>query len=228
MTLSSSTQTPISRWFVLFLMVVLCVVPTIAGGMRLMQIFSGADITEENARFLTAPIPIVLHILSSIIFSVIGILQFSPLRHCSIKVHRMIGYIVWFSGVGSAFTGLWMTLFYPWYGLDSVGLYVIRLIVGVILSWFLCQAVWSILNRDFRAHGRWMLRAYVLGMGAGTQVLTHIPFFIFSEYQNELTRTLCMGAGWVINLMVAEIILSKKQKSLSGALNNVRRINFNK
>jgi hypothetical protein len=33
----------------------------------------------------------------------------------------------------------------------------------------------AILARSFTAHGEWMLRAYALGLGASTQVLTHLP-----------------------------------------------------
>ena len=47
------------------------------------------------------------------------------------------------------------------------------------------------------------MRRYALGMGAGTQVLTHIPWFVFPGLHGELARTLCMGAGWAINLAVA-------------------------
>jgi uncharacterized membrane protein len=33
----------------------------------------------------------------------------------------------------------------------------------------------AIRRRDFKAHGAWMTRAYAIGLGAGTQVLTHLP-----------------------------------------------------
>ncbi len=49
-----------------------------------------------------------------------------------------------------------------------------------------------------------MIRAYAIGLAAGTQVFTHIPMFTFPSLEGELTRALCMGAGWAINLAVAE------------------------
>ncbi|HEX6941819.1 MAG TPA: hypothetical protein VF128_02760 [Gemmatimonadaceae bacterium] len=33
-------------------------------------------------------------------------------------------------------------------------------------------------SRKYAEHGDWMIRAYAIGMGAGTQVLAHLPWFI--------------------------------------------------
>ena len=45
-----------------------------------------------------------------------------------------------------------------------------------------------------------MMRGYSLGLGAGTQVLTHLPWFLFPSIQGELTRALFMGARWASTL----------------------------
>jgi hypothetical protein len=37
-------------------------------------------------------------------------------------------------------------------------------------------AVGAIRRCDFVSHGAWMIRGYAIGMGAGTQVLTHMPW----------------------------------------------------
>lgn len=53
-----------------------------------------------------------------------------------------------------------------------------------------------------------MTRAYAIGLGAGTQALTHLPWFLFvGSKPGELPRGLLMGAGWVINITVAEWII---------------------
>ena len=44
-------------------------------------------------------------------------------------------------------------------------------------------------------------------MGAGTQVLTHLPWFILVGTPGESSRAVLMGAGWVINIIVAEWII---------------------
>jgi hypothetical protein len=55
-----------------------------------------------------------------------------------------------------------------------------------------------------------MIRGYAIGMGAGTQVLTHLPWFILVGRPGESARTTLMGAGWVINVIVAEWIISRE------------------
>jgi hypothetical protein len=71
-------------------------------------------------------------------------------------------------------------------------------------------AVVEIRRRNFRQHGAWMMRAYAIGLGAGTQALTHLPWFLFFGTPDEFTRAMLMGAGWVINLVVAEWIIHKR------------------
>jgi hypothetical protein len=60
-----------------------------------------------------------------------------------------------------------------------------------------------------------MMRAYAIGLGAGTQVLTHLPWFILVGKPGESSRAVLMGAGWVINLFVAEWIIRKPPSRLS-------------
>ena len=43
-------------------LIVLSLVPALAGSARLAQLAGGADITPENARFFAAPVPVLLHI----------------------------------------------------------------------------------------------------------------------------------------------------------------------
>jgi hypothetical protein len=60
-----------------------------------------------------------------------------------------------------------------------------------------------------RMAGRWLIP---FGLGAGTQVFTHLPWFLFPGIQGEVARALCMGAGWAINLAVAEWLISRGRK----------------
>lgn len=59
-----------------------------------------------------------------------------------------------------------------------------------------------------------MIRAYAIGLGAGTHVLTHVPWFILMRVPpGELARGIMMGAAWVINIVVAEAILRAMDRS---------------
>jgi hypothetical protein len=49
-----------------------------------------------------------------------------------------------------------------------------------------------------------MTRAYAIGLGAGTQVLTFVPWVVVAGEPGELPKAMLMAAGWVINLAVAE------------------------
>jgi hypothetical protein len=56
-----------------------------------------------------------------------------------------------------------------------------------------------------------MTRAYAIGLGAGTQVLTHLPWGILAEGKpGEFPRTVMMAAGWVINLAFAEWVIRRR------------------
>ena len=187
---------------------------------------SGAAVTAENARFFAAPLPVVLHILSVIPFSILGALQFSSaFRRSSRAWHRTSGkYLVAF-GLVAALTGLWMTLSYPWPAGDGEGVYLLRLVFGSAMLSSIILGVDAIRRRDFKAHGEWMMRGYAIGLGAGTQVLTHFPYFIVVGKPEELGRTVMMGAGWVINVAVAEWVIRRGavQRNIPNAAEAQRR-----
>lgn len=208
-------------------LLMLSVVPVIAGTARLTQLAHGAEITPENARFFTTPMPVVLHIVSAVVYSMLGAFQFSSgfrLRHP--RWHRAAGRLLLPCGFIAALSALWMTQHFPLgkfegpsvADFDGRYLYAIRLTVGAAMILFLSLGVATILQRDFRRHGAWMIRAYALGLGAGTQVFTHIPWFLFPSIHGELARTICMAAGWAINAAVAEwvIVRMSRDRSMRG------------
>jgi hypothetical protein len=201
-----------TEWLVPAGLVLLSLVPVVAGAVRLAQLSSGAAITPDNARFFASPTPVVLHIVSVTVYSLLGAFQFTPgFRRARPGWHRMVGRVLIPNGFVAALTGVWMTFFYPWPQFDGIALYIMRLVVGVAMTAFLVLGVQAILKRAFVQHGDWMIRAYALGLGAGTQVLTHIPLLVFPDAYNELTRAVCMGAGWAINLAVAEWVIRRQR-----------------
>jgi uncharacterized membrane protein len=187
-------------------------VPAAAGTRRVVELVGGATITAANARFVAAPVPVVLHVIAAIPFSVLGAFQFSPaLRRRRREWHRAAGRILVVFGLVVALTGLWMAQFYAWPEGDGEVLYLLRLVFGSAMVMSIVSAVGAIRRRDFVAHGAWMTRGYAIGLGAGTQVLTHVPWFILVGQPGEVARAVLMGAGWVINLVVAEWIIRRQQ-----------------
>jgi uncharacterized membrane protein len=215
----STTKSRRSEWWIPTLLILLSLVPAVAGTARLAQLAGGAQ-TADNARFFAHPLPVVLHILSVIPYSIVGAFQFSPgFRRRNRRWHRVAGRVLGVCGLVAALTGLWMAHFYPWPEGDGIGLYVERLVFGTAMVVSLVVGVQAVRRRDFVSHGAWMTRAYAIGLGAGTQVLTHLPWFIFAGKPGETARTVLMGAGWVINVIVAEWIIRRgrsRSRSVEG------------
>ena len=55
-----------------------------------------------------------------------------------------------------------------------------------------------------------MTRAYAIGLGAGTQVFTFLPWTLVFGAPDEAMHAVLMGAGWVINLAVAEVVIRRR------------------
>jgi hypothetical protein len=95
-----------------------------------------------------------------------------------------------------------MTVFYPGAPGGDL-LWGIRLVVGSAMASAIVLGFAAIRRRDIAAHRAWMIRAYALAVGAGTQVLTAgigEPLLGTSD----LSTAVSVGSGWVINAVVAE------------------------
>ena len=100
-------------WKVPLVLLFISAIPLAAGIARLMGLTSNPEISTDNARFVAAPFPVIVHIMSVSLFSILGALQFSStLRQRSTQWHRVAGRIGATSGVISALSGLWMTVIY--------------------------------------------------------------------------------------------------------------------
>ena len=198
-------------WLVPAALIALSFVPVAAGTVRLAELTSGAEITPDNARFFAAPVPVVLHIITVTVCCILGAFQFAPgFRRRRPNWHRAAGRLLVPCGLIAALSGLWMTQFYPPVENDGPLLYGFRLLFGLamVLSIFLGLA--AILRRDIPRHRAWMIRGYAIGQGAGTQFLTNVPWFLIFGTPDGLSRDLLMGAGWAINLAVAEWIIRRR------------------
>lgn len=212
---SASTQGPSRRrsrgWLIPAGLILLSLIPVLAGAARLGELTGGAPVTAQNARFFQSPVPVVVHIVSAVIYSLLGALQFSSsLRRRKRNRHRMLGRVLIPAGLLSALSGLWMTVFYALPPSDGQLLFAFRVIFGLAMTASLLLGVRAIIRRDFRAHGAWMTRAYAIGLGAGTQALILIVPELLSSPPDVTTRALLMGAAWVINLAVAEFCIRRR------------------
>jgi uncharacterized membrane protein len=188
-------------------LLVLAAVPVAAGAFRLTDL---GGITPDNARFVTAPVPIVTHVVSASLYAVLGALQFSTgIRRRHHAWHRGAGVALVAAGALLAVSGIWMTATYAMPAHDDAALAVMRYTVGAAMLAQLTLAVRAIARHDYRAHGAWMTRAYALGMGAGTQVLTAGPLILLED-PPSWARSVGMGLGWAVNAVVAEIVVRRR------------------
>ena len=161
-----------------------------------------------NPRINASPAPVVLHIVAAALFALLGAFQFSTrLRRRHPSWHRRSGRMLVVAGLVVAGSGLWMTLFYP----DAPGgdlLWAVRLLVGSTTAASIVLAFTAIRRRDIPHHRAWMIRAYALAAGAGTQLFTQgIADAAFGT--GDLSKALSMTSGWIINLAVAEWVIRR-------------------
>lgn len=199
-----------SEWVVLGLIFGYSFIPALGGLIRVLELAGGPQIAPENPRALLAPLPITFHILSSILFSILGALQFLPsIRQQRPVAHRLIGRVIAVAGCTSALTGLWMTHFYVFpEALQGVLLYWVRMVLGTAMIGLIIWAVIAIRSRNVFQHSASMVRAYAIAQGASTQTVMGIAWIIVvgSEAMGPLRDGLMIFA-WVLNLLVAEIFI---------------------
>ncbi|MFI2364221.1 DUF2306 domain-containing protein [Promicromonospora sp. NPDC019610] len=214
-TTGTTSATPPRRtrrraWLVPAGLLLLSVIPAIGGSARLAELASGPVLTEENARFVTQPLPVVVHIVCVTVYSMLGAFQFVPgLRRR--RWHRWAGRVLVPAGAGVALTGLWMTAFYDLPVRDTVVVNGMRYLVGTTMLVALVLGVRAALRRDYATHSAWMTRAYALAMGAGTQGLLLGPLVLVTGRLDPVTNSIGLTAGWVINLAVAEWVIHRRR-----------------
>lgn len=200
-----------AKWSVPVALIVLSLIPVIAGAARLSELTGGATVTSQNARFFASPIPVVTHIVSVTVYCLLGAFQFvPPLRQGRQAWHRMAGRVLVPAGLLAAFSGLWMSMFYALPEGDGEALLVLRLIFGSAMVASIILGLLAIRHRDFATHGAWMTRAYAIALGAGTQALVFLPWMLAVGPTDETTRAVLMGASWVMNLAVAEYVIHRR------------------
>ena len=192
-------------------LLVLSAIPLVIGAFVLTELAGGPEIIPAKERFHASPLPVVLHITSAAIYAILGAFQFAPgFRRRRPGWHRAAGRLLVGCGLLVGLSGLWMTLFYPWPDGDGALLYAFRLLFGSAMVVSIVLGFTTIRRGDVRRHRAWMTRAYAIGLGAGTQMLTLAAGEIIAGPPSELSRALLMGAGWVINVAVAEWAIRRR------------------
>ena len=212
MTAKANPKPKPAAWLVPAALLAVSIVPLIFGALRLSELAGGPQIMPANGEFVATPWPVVVHIVGAAVYAVVGAFQFlTGYRKRSFGLHRAAGRVLVVCGLLVGLSGIWMTLFFTRPGGSHALLYAFRvlfasaMVVSIVLGF---EAI--IRRRDVLGHRAWMMRAYAIGLGAGTQVLTGMIGELVFGPPNELGNALLMGAGWVINLAMAEWVIRKR------------------
>lgn len=184
---------------------------------RFADVGAPPEMLADTSRFFVMPVPVAVHIVSACLFTLVGALQFSNAMRRS-PWHRLSGRVLVVAGILAAASGLWLTNFYPPLGNEGPLLYWFRTAAGLGMLWFLVQGYRAARRRRFNEHRPHMIRAYALGLGASTQMLIGIPVLLIFGEPTPIVGDLMLGAGWVINLLVAQRALARGRSTGSRAV----------
>lgn len=198
------------RWVVPAGLLGLAAIPVLAGTTRLVEILGGPELIARDPRFAASPAPAVVHVAAAVGYAFLGAFQFSAgIRRRHPRWHRHAGRVLVVLGLGVALSALWLTLFFP--PKEGTGdlLYVFRLLFGSAMAGSIVLGLAAIRGREIARHRVWMTRAYALALGAGTQAIT-VGFGAAIFGSGVVRHDLMMGAGWAINLAVAECVIRRR------------------
>ncbi len=192
-----------SSWRLPVSLIALSLIPVVFGFVRLVEIFGGPQVMPDNPRIDASPAPVVVHVAGAALYAFLGAFQFSArLRRRRPGWHRKSGRLLVVAGSMVALSGLWMTLFYPGAPGGAL-LWAVRLTVSSAMFLFIVLGFRAIHRRNIAAHRAWMIRAYALALGAGTQIFTEgIGEAVAGT--GDLSKGVSVSSAWVINAAIAE------------------------
>jgi uncharacterized membrane protein len=205
----SPRQSRQRSWPVPLGLLLLAVIPLLAGMFRLVQLAGGPVLIPADHRFAGFPLPLVAHLVAVTVYAVVGAFQFVPrLRRTHRGWHRGAGRVLVGAGLVVAGSAIWMTLFYEFKPGTGWLLYVLRLLFGSAMVACLVLGVTTIRRGDVAGHRAWMIRAYAIALAAGTQAFTGgIGAVLIGT--DVVQGDIAKAAGWVINLAVAEWVIRR-------------------
>jgi hypothetical protein len=87
------------------------------------------------------------------------------------------------------------------------------MLVGLAMALAIAVSVRAVLQRRIAQHEAWMIRAYALGQGAGTQVLIMLPVTWIVGAPAFIFRDVLMASAWGLNVVFAEWMIRRRLPS---------------
>lgn len=210
---SAAPSSPSSFWIPLGLVCV-AAFPAFSGLARLASFAPHGPELPDAPRFADHPAGLAVHIVSALLYTLFGALQFSSaLRRRGAVWHRAAGRVVAPAGVAVGLSGLWVMAAYPAAADADPARHAMRIASAVALLTFLALGLLALRRRAYGAHGRWMLRAYAIGIAGGTQAALILPMMFLFDIKTGAGITGAMAVGWLINVITAEYIVYASRRS---------------
>jgi uncharacterized membrane protein len=183
-------------------------IPILANALRRVALAAGAGAAGTSSGDGGGmSLPVILHVVGATVFVVLGALQFSAgFRRRRPTWHRIAGRIAILAAVLAAGSGFWLA--FATLSDYSPLLFLFRLLAAAGLALCVILGFRAIRQRRLAQHRAWMIRAFAIGLGAATQVFT-LGFGEGIFGRSELSVALLNGAGWAINLIVAERVIRR-------------------
>lgn len=205
-----------TEWRVPLLLLSLGMLNIVAGSFQLSALAQGPEpvsggVGFASPQYFTSPIPIMLHIVSGIVFNLLSPIQFvTSLRERWPLWHRWMGVILFFSGMLAAASALWMNQVFPAFGVGIKYSAVLVFSIGMMLS--MVFGLMAVLRGEISCHRIWMIRAVAIGIAPAVQRLLLVPVFLIFGEVNTLLIEIVVCLSFMLNLSIAEWILHLEQR----------------
>ena len=196
-----------SRPIPLVLLLAFCTfIPILVAAVSVVQIPLGA-LPEDSLRLAAESVTFFLHALAGVLFGVLGPMQFVlALRRRFGVLHRVTGRFFALAGLMLALSGL--RLLFQVESRSTELLDVARGAFSLALILALALGVMAARARDLKKHRAWMIRAYVIGMGAGTIALVMFPIYLVTGApMTGLASDIVFVSWWLANIALGEWII---------------------
>jgi hypothetical protein len=192
-------------WLLPAALIAFGLVPILANALRRVAMATGEAGPSSGDGGM--PLPVILHVVGATIFVVLGALQFSAgFRRRRPSWHRIAGRLAILAALLAAGSGLWLA--FATLSTSSPLLFLFRFLAAAGLAVCIIFGFRAIRRRRLPQHRAWMIRAFAIALGAATQVFT-LGFGEGIFGKGELSVALLNGAGWAINLAVAEWLIHR-------------------
>lgn len=205
-----------------FTLLFLSAIPILMSLALVVQIPLGS-LPEDAAKFLVIPFWHWFHVLAGASFGLIGPIQFARVLQLRFgNLHKALGRIFIVAGLVLGVSGLGIFAQVPnssHFIADAM-----RVGAGAALILTLLLSLNAIRRRDIQSHRNWIIRAYAIGMGAGSVSIVLFPVYIIKGAPIDgLLTDIVFVSSWLFCIARAEFVIVRTRQSAINKLKMSKR-----